>query len=197
MGFAKPLENLINQLLTLPTVGPKTAQRLALYILKLPDEEVRQLALAIIEAKKRIFPCSSCGNLTDLDPCVICQDANRDDTILCVVEETNDIIAIERTGFRGRYFVLNRNFTLMDNIDLNNLKIKHLMEKLKEGQIKEMILALNPDIDGEVVSRFIAEEAIKFQVRITKLARGLPVGGDIEFADEITLRQAIQGRKEL
>lgn len=197
MGFAKPLENLINQLLILPTVGPKTAQRLALYILKLPDEEVKQLALAIIEAKKRIYPCSNCGNLTDCDPCVICQDPDRDDTILCVVEEANDIIAIERTGYKGRYYVLNRNFSIMDNNGLNDLKIDPLIEKLKNGEIKEIILALNPDIDGEVVSRFIAEEALKFAVRITKLARGLPVGGDIEFADEITLRQAIQGRKEL
>lgn len=197
MRLARPLENLINQFLTLPTIGPKTAQRLALYILKLPEEEVKQLALAIVEAKNKVFPCSTCGNLTDLDPCVICRDLNRDNTILCVVEEANDIIAIERTGFNGQYFVLNRDFNLMGNNNLDELNLKPFLEKLTTGEIKEIILALNPDIDGEVISRFLAEAAARFKVKITRLARGLPVGGDIEFADEITLRRAMEGRKEL
>ena len=197
MRLARPLENLIDQFLTLPTIGPKTAQRLALYILKLSEEEAKQLAQAIVEAKNKVFPCSNCGNLTDIDPCVICRDKERDNSILCVVEEANDIIPIERTGYKGRYFVLNREFNLMGKYNMDELNLKPFIEKLTTGEIREIILALNPDIDGEVISRFIAEEAVRFEVKITRLARGLPVGGDIEFADEITLRRAIDGREEL
>ncbi len=197
MRLARPLEKLIDQLLKLPGIGPKTAQRLALYILKLPEEEAGQLAQAIIKARKEVFPCSNCGNLTDSDPCAICQDQSRERTILCVVEESSDIIAIERTGFRGRYFVLNRDFHLMEDNDLEDLNLKPFIEKLSSGEIKEVILALNPDIDGEVISRFLAAAAADYNVKTTRLAHGLPVGGNIEFADEITLRKALEGRKEL
>lgn len=197
MKFARPLEKLIDELQKLPTIGPKTAQRLALYILKSPEEEVKKLAQAIIDAKSKVFPCSRCGYLTDVDPCVICQDEKRDRSILCVAEEASDIIAIERTGFRGQYFVLNKDFNLMGNDDLTALNIKPLEEKLKTGEVKEVILALNPDIDGEVLSRFLAGVAEKYGVKVTKLAHGIPVGGYIEFADEITLRRAIEGRREI
>lgn len=197
MRLARPLENLIDQMQKLPTIGPKTAQRLALYILKIPKEEAYQLAQSIIDAREKVFPCSVCGYLTDSDPCSICCDQERDDSVLCVVEEANDIIAIERTRYNGRYYVLNRSFNLMEDRDLNEINLDSFTKMLEEGKVKEVILALNPDIDGEVMSRYLASVAGKYNMKVTRLAHGLPVGGDIEFADEITLRRAMEGRKEL
>jgi len=197
MRLARPLENLIDQLQKLPTIGPKTAQRLALYILKLPPEESRQLAQAIVDAREKVFPCSICGYFTDIDPCLICSNPGRSTSSLCVVEEASDIIAIERTGYNGKYFVLNRSFRLMDDHDLNELKLDPLLHILKCGEVNEVILALNPNIDGEVMSRFLASVVGRQNVKVTRLAHGLPVGGDIEFADEITLRRAMEGRKEM
>jgi len=197
MRLARPLENLIDQLMKLPTIGPKTAQRLGLYILKMPAEEARQLAQAVIDAQEKVFPCSICGYLTDVDPCPICSDPRRSSGSLCVVEEASDIIAIERTGYNGKYFVLNRSFRLMDDHDLSDLKLEPLLKIVQTGQVKEVILALNPNIDGEVMSRFLASVVGREEVKVTRLAHGLPVGGDIEFADEITLRRALEGRKEM
>lgn len=197
MRLARPLENLIDELQKLPTIGPKTAQRLALYILKLPHEEARQLSQAVLDAQEKVFPCSVCGYLTDVDPCLICTNPNRTSSSLCVVEEASDIIAIERTGYNGKYFVLNRSFKLMDDNDLGEMNLDPLLNILKAGEVKEVILALNPNIDGEVMSRFLASVVTRQDVKVTRLAHGLPVGGDIEFADEITLRRAMEGRKEL
>ncbi|MCX5779575.1 MAG: recombination mediator RecR [Firmicutes bacterium] len=197
MRLARPLENLIDQLQKLPTIGPKTAQRLALYILKMPAAESRQLAQAIVDAKEKVFPCSVCGYLTDIDPCMICSNPDRSRISLCVVEEASDIIAIERTGYNGKYFVLNRSFRLMDDHDLNDLKLDPLIDILQGGEVQEVILALNPNIDGEVMSRYLAAVLGRQNVKVTRLAHGLPVGGDIEFADEITLRRALEGRKEM
>ncbi|MGI6452678.1 MAG: recombination mediator RecR [Syntrophomonadaceae bacterium] len=197
MRLARPLENLINQLLKLPTIGPKTAQRLALFILKLPPQEAKELSDAIITARTKVFPCPGCGFLTDTDPCIICQDQDRDNSILCITEEASDIMAIERAGFRGRYLALNKDFHLLESQGLEDLDLTRFKEILNKGQVKEVILALNPDIDGEILSRFLASTAASFGVKVTYLARGLPVGGDIEFADEITLRRAIEGRKEI
>jgi len=197
MRLARPLENLIDQLMKLPTIGPKTAQRLGLYILKMPAEEARQLAQAVIDAQEKVFPCSICGYLTDVDPCPICSDPRRSSGSVCVVEEASDIIAIERTGYNGKYFVLNRSFRLMDDHDLSDLKLEPLLKIVQTGQVKEVILALNPNIDGEVMSRFLASVVGREEVKVTRLAHGLPVGGDIEFADEITLRRALEGRKEM
>jgi len=197
MRLARPLANLIDNLLKLPTIGPKTAQRLALYILKMPEEEARQIAKAIIDAREKVFPCSNCGYLTDIDPCAICQDESRDKSVLCVTEEASDIIAIERTGYRGRYYVLNKSFNLMDNNNLEDINLDTFIKYLDSGEIKEVVLALNPDIEGEVISRYIAGLAVNHGVKATRLALGLPVGGDIEFADEITLRRALEGRKEI
>ncbi|MGI5911949.1 MAG: recombination mediator RecR [Syntrophomonadaceae bacterium] len=197
MRLAQPLENLIDNLQKLPTIGPKTAQRLALFILKMPIPEARQLAQSIIDAREKVFPCSNCGYLTSSDPCLICQDKTREKGILCVAEDVNDIIAIERSGYRGKYYVLNRKFSLMDNNNLEDLALNSFINQLASGEIKEVILALNPDIEGEVLSRYLAGLAIKYGVKATRLAQGLPVGGDIEFADEITLRRAMEGRKEI
>lgn len=197
MRLARPLENLVDQLLKLPTIGPKTAQRLALFILKLPPEEARQLAQSILDAREKVFSCPQCGFFTDTDPCVICRDENRNRQLICVVAESSDIIALERTGYRGRYYVLNRNFRLMDDLDLSEFNLQPFINRLQEGEIREVILALNPDMDGEVLSRFLASAISKYDIKVTRLAHGLPVGGDIEFADEITLRMAMEGRKEL
>lgn len=197
MRLARPLENLIDQLLKLPTIGPKTAQRLALYILKMPPQEARQLAQAIVDAREKVFPCSRCGYLTDDDPCAICRDQSREQDILCVAEEASDIIAIERTGYKGRYYVLNKNFNLMGDNNLEELDLDPFIKQLAAGTIKEVVLALNPDIEGEVMARYLAGIAANHGVKATRLAHGLPVGGDIEFADEITLRRALEGRKEI
>ncbi len=196
MRLARPLENLIDQLQKLPTIGPKTAQRLALYILKMPEGEARGLAGAIIEAREKIQPCSRCGLLSDGELCYICQDEGRDNTMLCVAGETSDVMAIERTGYRGRYFVLNKDFHVLDDNALDGLNLKLFVEKLATGTVKEVVLALNPDIDGEVMSRYLAGVTSKYEVKVTRPAHGLPVGGNIEFADEITLRRALEGRKE-
>ncbi|MEN6349231.1 MAG: recombination mediator RecR [Syntrophomonas sp.] len=196
MRLARPLENLIDKLLLLPTIGPKTAQRLALFILKLPEEESMQLAHAIVDCRKKVFPCPSCGYLTDQEPCVICRDDSRDKKIMCVAEAVGDVLAIERSGFRGRYFVLNKDFNLMEDKGLEDVDLKPLVQKLASGEVEEVILALNPDIEGEIMARYLARIAARHQVKVSRLAHGLPVGGDIEFADELTLRRAFEGRKE-
>ncbi len=196
MRLAQPLQALIDQLLKLPSIGPKSAQRLAMFILRLPDEEARQLAISIIDAKKKVFPCPTCGYLTDVNPCMICTDQRRDNTLLCIAEEVTDVMAIERTGFNGRYFVLNQDFNLLKGNDIDDIDVKSLQERIVNGGIQEVVLALNPDIDGEVLSRYLASIIAKKGVKVTRLAHGLPVGGDIEFTDEITLKKAIEGRKE-
>jgi recombination protein RecR len=196
MRLARPLENLIDRLQKLPGIGPKTAQRLALFILKMPPDEARQLAQSIVAAREKVFPCPHCGFLTDEDPCIICRDGTRDRNLLCLVADSSDIIALERSGYRGRYFALNRSFSLMDEIDLGDINLQPLNQLLDQGNIKEVILAFNPDMDGEVLSRYLAVTLNRQGIKVTRLAHGLPVGGDIEFADEITLRMAIEGRKE-
>lgn len=196
MRLARPLENLIDQLIKLPTIGPKTAQRLALFLLKVPEQEARLLAQAILEMRLKVGPCSICGYLTDTDPCPICQDDQRDRSIICVAEEASDIISIERTNYRGQYYVLNKEFHVMEGQDLDEIDLEPLKKRLASGEIKEVILAFNPDLDGEIMARLLADTAEEHQVRVTRLAHGLPVGGDIEFADELTLRRALEGRKD-
>ncbi len=196
MRLARPLENLIDQLIKLPTIGPKTAQRLALFLLKVPEQEAKSLAQAILEMRLKVKPCSICGYLTDTDPCPICQDDQRDRSIICVAEEASDIISIERTNYRGQYYVLNKEFHVMEGQDLDEIDLEPLKKRLASGEIKEVILAFNPDLDGEIMARLLADTAEEHQVRVTRLAHGLPVGGDIEFADELTLRRALEGRKD-
>lgn len=196
MRLPRPLENLIDRLQKLPGIGPKTAQRLALFILKMPAEEARQLAQAIVAAREKVFPCPRCGFLTDEDPCIICRDTTRDKSLLCLVADSSDIIALERSGYRGQYFALNRSFNLMDDVDLGDIDLQPLNQLIAQSNIKEVILAFNPDMDGEVLSRYLAASLTRQGIKVTRLAHGLPVGGDIEFADEITLRMAIEGRKE-
>lgn len=196
MRLVRPLENLIDQLVKLPTIGPKTAQRLALFLLKVPEHEAKALAEAILDVRSKVFPCTVCGYLTDINPCYICQDDNRDKSIICVAEEASDVISIERTGYKGQYFVLNKEFHIMEGHDLDEINLDSLQQKLGSGEIKEVILAFNPDVDGEIMARYLASIAEEHEVKVTRLAHGLPVGGDIEFADELTLRRALEGRKE-
>lgn len=197
MRLPQPLENLIDQLSKLPGIGPKTAQRLALYIMRMPRAEVQALASALLEMKKHVRPCSRCGNLTVADPCAICSDPLRDKSLLCVVEEASNIIALERTGYKGLYFVLNQDFNLMSRRNLQSLDFSAFFNHINNERPQEIVLALNPNVDGEIISRVLAQKSTALGIHVTRLAHGLPIGGDIEFADEITLRHALEGRMEI
>lgn len=197
MRLALPIEKLIDQLVLLPGIGPKTAQRLALYILKYPQENALALAQTIIDLREQVFPCPKCGFLTDIQPCAICRDENRDSSTVCLLEESSNVIAIERSGYKGTYFILNQHFQLLGS-SLQDFDLEKLKALLTGGRVKELIMALNPDIEGDVLARYVAAALADIEgLRITRLAHGLPVGGDIEYADEITLRKALEGRKEI
>ncbi len=197
MYLVKPLERLIDELLKLPGIGPKSAQRIAFFILKMEPSEVRCLARALVEAREKVFTCSVCGNLTDQDPCWVCMDEKRDDSVVCVVEEAGDVMSIERSGYRGRYFVLNQEPRLMEEGALEKLQLNKLLNMIESGKVKEIILATNPTVDGELVARYIAGMVKGSGVKVTRPAHGLPVGGDIEYSDALTLRRALEGRQEI
>jgi len=197
MYLAKPLARLIDELQKLPGIGPKSAQRIALFVLKMEPSEVRRLARALVDAKEKVFTCSVCGNLTDQDPCWICADEKRDGSVVCVVEEAGDVMSLEKTGYQGRYFVLNQEPRLMEEGALEKLKLKALLDMVDSGRVKEIILATNPTVDGELVARYIAGMVKGKGVKVTRPAHGLPVGGDIEYSDALTLRRALEGRQEL
>jgi recombination protein RecR len=197
MRLAAPLEKLVDEFAKLPGIGPKTAQRLVMYVMKMSSEEATGLANSILEAKNKVAPCGICGYFSDQDPCPICSDHERDNSLLCLVEDAQDVIAIERTGFRGKYFVLNSNLRLMNGLDLSKIDFRKIFDIMEQRGISEIIVATNPTIDGEVVARFIADHTKSRGIKVTKLAYGLPVGGDIEYTDEITLRRAIDGRNEI
>jgi len=196
--YTKPLAKLIEEFSKMPGVGPKTAQRLAFYVLKNSPENVTRLANAIIEAKEKVKYCSVCGNITDQDKCEICQSTNRDRSIICVVERAKDLIAIERTGeYKGLYHILEGVISPLDGIEPRNLKIDSLMNRLKKEKIKEVILANNPNIEGEVTATYITKLIEPLNVKVTRIAYGVPIGGSLEFADEVTLAQALMGRQEI
>ncbi|MGE5423202.1 MAG: recombination mediator RecR [Ignavibacteriales bacterium] len=197
MRLPAPLERLVDELAGLPGIGPKTAQRLALYIMKAPIKEAAGLADAIAQAREKVVPCSLCGFLTDQDPCIICRDSERDDRLLCLVEDAQDVVAVDRTGFKGKYFVLNSTQQVMTGLDLRKIDLVRLFNMIEHRNVSEIIMATNPTIDGEVVARYISELAKKQGIKVTKLAYGLPVGGDIEYIDEITLKRAFDGRNEI
>lgn len=197
-GYTKPLARLIEEFSKMPGIGPKTAQRLAFYILKNPTESVASLAKAIIEAKEKVKYCSICGNITDQDVCKICQNINRDKSIICVVERVKDLIALERTGeYKGLYHVLEGVISPLDGIEPGNLKIDSLLKRLKAEKIKEVILANNPNIEGEVTATYLAKLIEPLKIKVTRIAYGVPIGGSLEFADEVTLTQALIGRQEI
>jgi recombination protein RecR len=196
--YPEPLARLIEALQKLPGVGPKTAQRLAFFLLKRPAPEVDELAAALSQLKSRITHCSICFNVTEADPCRICGDPARDVRVMCVVEEPNDLLALERTGeFRGRYHVLLGALSPLDGIGPEDLKVRELLTRLEADLVEEIILATNPSVEGEATAIYLAKLLRPIGVRVTRIARGLPVGGDLEYADEVTLSKALEGRKEM
>lgn len=195
---AAPLARLIDELYKLPGIGPKSAQRLAYYLLRMPVAEARALASAIVEMKERVTFCSICQNVTEVDPCRICMDGERDRTIICVVEEPLDILAIERTqSYRGMHHVLHGAISPIDGIGPEDLKVSELLQRLRSGEVQEIILATNPNLEGEATAMYLTRLLRPLGVRITRLARGLPVGGDLEYADDVTLARALEGRQEI
>lgn len=196
--YVQPMANLIEQLMRLPSIGPKTAQRLAFHILKTPRENVVRLAEALIEAKDNIVSCSVCGNITEQDPCSICTDERRDKALIAVVEESKDVLALERTGeFHGLYHVLGGAISPMDGIGPDDISVSDLLKRLKDHTVKEVILATDPNIEGEATSMYLAKLIKPLGVKVTRIAHGLPVGGDLEYADEVTLARALEGRREV
>lgn len=193
------IEELTGELARLPGIGRKTAQRLTYHLLKRPAEEVRRLARAIEAVADRVRACSRCGNLSESDPCAYCTNPRRDQSILCVVEEASDIEAIERTGqYRGLYHVLGGRLSPLDGIGPAELSIASLMERLGNGEIvREVIVATNPSVEGEATALYLQKVIRPLGVRVTRLARGLPVGGDLEYADGVTIAEALSGRREL
>jgi recombination protein RecR len=197
-GAAAPVAKLIEELHRLPGIGPKGAQRLAYHLLRASKEEATALAEAIVEVKERITLCSQCQNTTDVDPCSICSDSNRDRSVICVVEEPMDILAIERTrGHRGLYHVLHGSISPMEGIGPEQLKVRELLERLRDGVVTEVIMATNPNLEGEATSMYVSRLLQPLGTRVTRLARGLPMGGDLEYADDLTLARALENRQEL
>ena len=198
MPAAEPVSRLIEELGKLPGIGPKSAARLTYYLLRIPEAEARALAEAIIAVKEKTVLCSSCQNITDSNPCAVCASKERDHSIICVVKDPLDIMALERTGrYRGLYHVLHGVLSPMDGIGPDDLKIKELLQRLKAGSVSEVILATNPNLEGEATAMYLQRLLSPFGVRLTRLARGLPVGGDLEYADEVTLTHALEGRREM
>ncbi len=198
MPHIAPLAKLVEQFRRLPGIGPKSATRLAYHILAMDREQSRQLAEAIIEAKEKIGYCSVCFNLTDCDPCQVCSSDNRDVGLVCVVEEPQDVAAMERTReYRGRYHVLHGSLSPLDGVGPDELRLKELLARMQGGEIKEVIMATNPDVEGEATAMYVARLLKPLGVKVTRLGHGLPVGGDLEYADEVTLSKALENRREM
>jgi recombination protein RecR len=196
--YALPVQELIDELGRLPGVGPKSAQRIAFYLLKLPREDALRLARSITEVKDRVAFCARCFNIAEGDECTICADAKRDDTLLCIVEEPRDIVAVEKTGeYRGRYHVLQGAISPIEGIGPDQLRVKELLERLGREQIDEVILCTNPNIEGEATAMYLSRLLQPLGTKVTRIASGLPVGGDLEYADELTLGRALEGRREV
>jgi recombination protein RecR len=197
-AYTTPVQVLIDELGRLPGIGPKSAQRIAFHLLKVPADDVRRLADALVEAKDKVRFCSRCWNVADADLCPICSDERRDASVVCVVEEARDIVALERTGeFRGRYHVLLGAMSPLEGIGPEQLKVKELFARIEPEGIREVILCTNPNTEGEVTAMYLARMLQPFGVKVTRIASGLPVGGDLEYADELTLGRALEGRREV
>jgi recombination protein RecR len=195
--FSPAVENLVAQLTRLPGVGTRTAQRLAFHLLRVPGDEAGALADAIREVKERVRFCRECGNLTEQEVCGICLDARRDHSVICVVEQPADLISLERTHeFRGLYHVLGGALSPLDGVEPEHLRIDELLGRVERNGVAEVVLATNPNMTGEATAAYLADR-LRGRVRVTRLASGLPVGGDLEYADEVTLGQALEGRREM
>jgi recombination protein RecR len=196
--YPDPLAKLISELQKLPSIGPKTAQRIAMHILRMKDEDAKRLGQVISDVKDQIIYCSLCGGVTDRDPCHICSDQRRDHKMICVVEETDDIMALERAGiFTGVYHVLMGALSPMEGINPDDLRIKELFERINSQEITEVLIATNPNSQGQATAIYLSKKIKPMGIRVTQLAYGLPIGGDIEYADEVTLGKALEGRREI
>ena len=199
MSYYSPsIEKLIQSFEKLPSIGNKTAARLAFYILNASEEETNEFVSSIVNAKKNLKYCSKCYNISDTDPCTICGNPKRDQSSICVVEDVRDIIAMERTHeFKGVYHVLHGSISPMNGIGPEDIKIKELLARLMDGQVKEVILATNPRVEGEATAMYLSKLIKPLGITVTRIAHGIPVGGDLEYTDEITLTKALEGRREL
>lgn len=196
--YSPSIEKLIENFEKLPSIGHKTAQRLAFYMLDLSNDEVKEFTEAILNAKKNLKFCSQCFNIADTDPCYICSNLKRDASTICVVEDVRDVIAMERTHeYNGVYHVLHGSISPMNGIGPDDIKIKELLTRIMNGNVKEIILATNPRVEGEATSMYISKLVKPMGVKVTRIARGIPIGGDLEYTDEITLTKALEGRSEI
>lgn len=198
MYYAEPIARLIEELTKLPGIGPKTAQRLAFHLLNMDKSVVRGIAAAIVEAREKVKYCSICYNLTDQDPCSICSNSGRDHSTICVVQEPRDVVAMEKTReYKGLYHVLQGALNPMEGVGVEDIRIKELVARLGDGKVTEVILCTNPNTEGETTAMYIARYIKPLGVKVTRIARGLPMGGDLEYADEVTLAKALEGRREI
>jgi recombination protein RecR len=196
--YPEPIAKLIDAFSRLPGVGPKTAGRLAFHVLRMKEEDVIDFAKALVNVKRNLHYCSVCCNITDVDPCRICQDKSRDGSVICVVQEPKDLVALERTKeFEGYYHVLHGAISPMEGIGPDQIHIAELLKRLGDETVQELILATNPNIEGEATAMYLSRLIKPFGLRVTRIAHGLPVGGDLEYADEVTLTKAMEGRREL
>ena len=196
--YSPSIEKLIESFERLPSIGHKTAARLAFHVLDWNEEETNEFVSSIVNAKKNLKYCSKCYNITDIDPCPICSNVKRDQSVICVVEDVRDVAAMERTHeFKGVYHVLHGSISPMNGVGPDDIKIKELLTRIMEGNVKEIILATNPRVEGEATSMYISKLVKPLGVKATRIARGIPVGGDLEYTDEITLTKALEGRSEI
>ncbi len=198
MAEVEAISRLVNQLSKLPGIGRKSAQRLAYHIISQPEDQVRELAVAIFNGKQQVHFCPVCGNFTDADPCCICSDTSRRRDVICVVKDPRDVNAMERMrDYNGLYHVLHGVISPMDGVGPDDIRIRELMERLSDGSVQEVVLATNPDVEGEATASYISRLIKPMGIRVTRIAHGVPVGGELEYTDEITLLRAFQGRREL
>lgn len=196
--YAAPVQDLIDELGRLPGIGPKSAQRIAFWLLNMPAQDAARLAQTIVQAKERVSWCPRCFNLAEGGECGICTDPRRDSTVVCVVEEPRDVVAVERTGeFRGRYHVLGGALSPIDGVGPDQLRVKELLARLDDEPISEVILCTNPNVEGEATAMYLARLLAPLGVEVSRIASGLPVGGDLEYADELTLGRALEGRRRV
>jgi recombination protein RecR len=196
--YPEPIARLIESFTRLPGIGPKTASRLAFHVITMEEDKVIDFAKALVSVKRNLHYCSVCCNITDTDPCRICQDKSRDPSVICVVQDHKDIVAMERTKeFNGFYHVLQGAISPMEGIGPDDIRLKELLNRLSDERVMELILATNANIEGEATAMYVSRLIRPFGIKVTRIAHGLPVGGDLEYADEVTLSKALEGRREL
>ncbi|SFK08131.1 MULTISPECIES: recombination protein RecR [unclassified Bacillus (in: firmicutes)] len=198
MHYPEPISKLIDSFMKLPGIGPKTAVRLAFFVLDMKEDDVLDFAKSLVNAKRNLTYCSICGHITDRDPCYICDDSHRDQSVICVVQEPKDVIAMEKMKeYQGVYHVLNGAISPMEGVGPEDINIPQLLKRLHDETVQEVILATNPNIEGEATAMYISRLLKPTGIKVTRIAHGLPVGGDLEYADEVTLSKALEGRREL